>query len=176
MIPVTKHQAVNEIYICATSALTDDQTLVTKKKKSMPAGGKRRDYTYETSSLSILCIPCASRRLRIEECGMTATWLLPCGRPNITALTGKKKEKEKAISPHTRHHHHICTKVVLTPPKSRQPARDQKSRSSRSGDGIGRVHTGASAACCGSETNSTRKPVCRCPIVPKPCPVRVREN
>lgn len=33
MIPVTKHQAVNEIYICATSALTDDQTLVTKKKK-----------------------------------------------------------------------------------------------------------------------------------------------
>lgn len=62
----------------------------------MPAGGKRRDYTYETSSLSILCIPCASRRLRIEECSMTATWLLPCGRPNITALTGKKKRKRKS--------------------------------------------------------------------------------
>lgn len=41
MIPVAKHQAFNEIYICATSALTDDRTLVTKKKKknSMPAGG-----------------------------------------------------------------------------------------------------------------------------------------
>lgn len=88
------------------------------------------DAIYETRSLSISRIPCASRRLQIEECCMTATWSLPCKVSHGRNFFSREKTFFS-----TSHCHHIRSIVGLIPLESPEPGRDQKWHSWRPGDG-----------------------------------------